>query len=76
MRGARPCGCKLRRSALTGGYHLAYLVGAACVAVGILAAALVLRGPAGTVPQEAASGAQDAERERQGPMPEPSVQPA
>ncbi len=33
-------------SALTGGYHLAYLVAAACVGLGILAACLVLRRPA------------------------------
>ena len=33
-------------SALTGGYHLAYIVAAACVAGGILAAFLVLRPPA------------------------------
>ena len=39
-------------SALTGGYHLAYLVAAACVAVGILAAFLVLRRPGAGVPQE------------------------
>jgi EmrB/QacA subfamily drug resistance transporter len=39
-------------SALTGGYHLAYVVGAACVAFGILAAFLVLRPPASTVAQE------------------------
>jgi MFS family permease len=39
-------------TALTGGYHLAYLVGAVCVAFGILAAFLVLRPPAGTVAQE------------------------
>jgi MFS family permease len=38
--------------ALTGGYHLAYLVAAVCVAVGILAAALVLRPPAAPRPQE------------------------
>jgi EmrB/QacA subfamily drug resistance transporter len=36
-------------SALTGGYHLAYLVAAACVAVGILAAYLTLRPPAAVV---------------------------
>jgi EmrB/QacA subfamily drug resistance transporter len=36
-------------SALTGGYHLAYTVAAAFVAVGILAAFLVLRPPASTV---------------------------
>jgi len=39
-------------AALTGGYHLAYLVAAACVAVGILAALLVLRPPTRTIPQE------------------------
>ncbi len=39
-------------SALTGGYHLAYIVAASCVALGILAAFLILRPPAGTVPQE------------------------
>ena len=39
-------------SALTGGYHLAYVVAAACVGVGVLAAFLVLR-PAVSVPQEA-----------------------
>ena len=39
-------------SALTGGYHLAYLVAAACVAVGILAAFLVLRRPGAGLPQE------------------------
>jgi EmrB/QacA subfamily drug resistance transporter len=39
-------------SALTGGYHLAYLVAAACVAIGILAAFLVLRPPAGSVQQQ------------------------
>jgi EmrB/QacA subfamily drug resistance transporter len=39
-------------SALTGGYHLAYIVAAACVSVGILAAFLVLRPPTATVAQE------------------------
>jgi EmrB/QacA subfamily drug resistance transporter len=39
-------------SALTGGYHLAYLVGAVCVAVGILAAFLTLRPPSRSVMQE------------------------
>ena len=39
-------------SALTGGYHLAYLVAAICVAFGILAAFVVLRPPRGTVMQE------------------------
>jgi EmrB/QacA subfamily drug resistance transporter len=40
-------------SALTGGYHLAYIVAAVCVGVGILAAFFVLRPPAGPVVQEA-----------------------
>ena len=40
-------------NALTGGYHLAYLVAAACVAVGIAATFLLLRPPAGAQPQEA-----------------------
>jgi EmrB/QacA subfamily drug resistance transporter len=39
-------------AALTGGYHLAYVVGAACVAVGILAAFVILRPPTSTVAQE------------------------
>jgi hypothetical protein len=39
-------------SALTGGYHLSYLVAAVCVAVGILAAVLVLRPPREPRPQE------------------------
>jgi EmrB/QacA subfamily drug resistance transporter len=39
-------------SALAGGYHLAYLVGAVLVAFGILAAFLVLRPPTGAEPQE------------------------
>jgi MFS family permease len=39
--------------ALTGGYHLAYLVGASAVALGILAALLLLGPPRARVPQEA-----------------------
>jgi EmrB/QacA subfamily drug resistance transporter len=39
-------------SALTGGYHLAYIVAATCVAGGILAAFLMLRPPAAPVVQE------------------------
>ncbi len=39
--------------ALTGGYHLAYIVAAVCVTLGILAAFLVLRPPASSLPQEA-----------------------
>jgi EmrB/QacA subfamily drug resistance transporter len=38
--------------ALTGGYHLAYLVAAICVGFGILAAFLFLRTPGSTVAQE------------------------
>ncbi|HEY2142697.1 MAG TPA: MFS transporter [Solirubrobacteraceae bacterium] len=56
-------------SALTGGYHLAYVVGAACVAIGIVAAFVVLRPPSSTVAQEAF----DADSERAGA---PSAQPA
>jgi MFS family permease len=39
-------------SALTGGYHLAYVVAAVCVALGILASFLLLRPPAAPRPQE------------------------
>jgi EmrB/QacA subfamily drug resistance transporter len=39
-------------AALTGGYHLAYLVAAICVAFGIVAAFVVLRPPVATLPQE------------------------
>jgi EmrB/QacA subfamily drug resistance transporter len=39
-------------SALTGGYHLAYVVAAICVAFGILAAVLTLRPPKSGVVQE------------------------
>ena len=39
-------------SALTGGYHLAYVVAAVFVALGILAAFLVLRPPVASRPQE------------------------
>jgi len=41
-------------SALTGGYHLAYVVAAVCVALGILASFLILRPPAASRPQEVA----------------------
>jgi EmrB/QacA subfamily drug resistance transporter len=47
-------------SALTGGYHLAYLVAAVCVSLGILAAFLVLRPPA-VAQQETVSALQEAE---------------
>jgi EmrB/QacA subfamily drug resistance transporter len=61
-------------SALTGGYHLAYLVGAVCVAFGILVAFLVLRPPAGTVQQEV----DELERgfDRAPTTAQPSAQPA
>jgi EmrB/QacA subfamily drug resistance transporter len=39
-------------SALTGGYHLAYVVGAVCVAVGIVAAFITLRPSSRSVMQE------------------------
>jgi EmrB/QacA subfamily drug resistance transporter len=40
-------------AALTGGYHLAYLVAAVCVGVGIVASFLLLRPPTAAVLQEA-----------------------
>jgi MFS family permease len=40
-------------SALTGGYHLAYIVAAACVGLGILASFLLLRPPTAAALQEA-----------------------
>jgi EmrB/QacA subfamily drug resistance transporter len=61
-------------NALTGGYHLAYLVGAVCVAFGILAAFLVLRPPAGTVQQEVAELERDLDRA--GATAQLSAQPA
>ncbi|MDE3071070.1 MAG: MFS transporter, partial [Acidobacteriota bacterium] len=39
--------------ALTGGYHLAYLVAAICVTGGILAAALILRPPTASTAEPA-----------------------
>ena len=60
-------------SALTGGYHLTYLVAAVCVLGGILATLLILRPPAGAVPQEAD---REPELERGGAMPQPAAQPA
>ncbi|HEY1451701.1 MAG TPA: MFS transporter, partial [Solirubrobacteraceae bacterium] len=50
-------------SALTGGYHLAYVVAASAVAVGIVAALLVLRPPKGTVQQEIEDFERELERE-------------
>ncbi len=38
--------------ALTGGYHLSYMVGAVSVVLGIVASLLILRRPAGAAPQE------------------------
>ena len=40
-------------SALTGGYHLAYIVAAVCVVAGIVAARAFLRPPSSPLPQEA-----------------------
>jgi EmrB/QacA subfamily drug resistance transporter len=54
-------------SALTGGYHLAYLVAASCVGLGILAAFLTLRPSAGKVPQVT----EDVEQELASFTPEP-----
>jgi len=39
-------------ASLTGGYHLAYVVAASCVSLGVLAAFLLLRPPAASAPQE------------------------
>jgi len=50
-------------SALTGGYHLAYLVAAGCVGLGILAAFLVLRPPASAQPETVAAEELEASRE-------------
>jgi EmrB/QacA subfamily drug resistance transporter len=47
-------------SALTGGYHLAYVVAAACVVVGIVAAFAILRPPAAPRPQEVEADAEPA----------------
>ena len=47
-------------SALTGGYHLAYVVAAGLVGVGILAALVFLRTPGAPQPQEAEQEAQQA----------------
>ncbi|HEV3283456.1 MAG TPA: MFS transporter [Solirubrobacteraceae bacterium] len=44
-------------SALTGGYHLAYLVAAVFVAVGILASVLLLRAPTSALREEVDDGA-------------------
>jgi EmrB/QacA subfamily drug resistance transporter len=49
--------------ALTGGYHLSYIVGAAAVAIGILAALLLLRTPPRGLAQEARDDADAALRE-------------
>jgi EmrB/QacA subfamily drug resistance transporter len=58
-------------SALSGGYHLAYVVGAVAVAVGIAAALLLLRTPPRAVAQEAR-----ADSEVAGGMAELAAQPA
>ncbi|MFI5009416.1 MAG: MFS transporter [Solirubrobacterales bacterium] len=50
-------------SALTGGYHLAYVVAAVFVALGILAAFLLLRPPAASRPQEGELAAERASGE-------------
>ncbi|MGA9283915.1 MAG: MFS transporter [Solirubrobacteraceae bacterium] len=50
-------------SALTGGYHLAYLVAAGCVGLGILAAFLVLRPPA--IAQQETISAEELELSRE-----------
>jgi hypothetical protein len=64
-------------SALTGGYHLAYVVAATCVGLGILAAFLILRPPA-TVAQEIplAGTGEHAEQETAGGRDGARAQPA
>jgi MFS family permease len=57
-------------SALTGGYHVAYIVGASCVALGIVAAFLVLRPPSGTVQQEVDELERELDREYAAPEPQ------
>jgi EmrB/QacA subfamily drug resistance transporter len=59
-------------SALTGGYHLAYVVAAVCVAAGILVALVVLRTPGATVTQPV----EEVEADVLEVLPEPSVQAA
>ena len=51
---------------MTGGYHLAYVVAAGCVGLGILAAFLVLRPPAGAQPEMVA--AEEFEQAREGKL--------
>jgi EmrB/QacA subfamily drug resistance transporter len=66
-------------SALTGGYHLSYVVAAACVGAGILAAFLLLRPPAGAVPQETEETTMQETREAvefAGATAAPAAQPA
>jgi EmrB/QacA subfamily drug resistance transporter len=55
-------------SALTGGYHLAYVVAAVFVALGILAAFLLLRPPVASRPQEVDLASERASGERVAPQ--------
>ncbi len=50
------------QSALTGGYHLAYVVAAVCVAFGVLASVVILRPPARGVQEEVDELERDFER--------------
>jgi len=59
-------------SALTGGYHLAYTVAAGCVAMGILAAFVLLRPPTRALPVQV----EDYDGEHAGARSLPSAQPA
>jgi EmrB/QacA subfamily drug resistance transporter len=52
-------------ASLTGGYHLAYLVGAVCVGLGVLAAFVLLRPPAATVQEVDAEERAEAAVERE-----------
>jgi EmrB/QacA subfamily drug resistance transporter len=61
-------------SALTGGYHLAYLVAASCVGLGILAAFLILRPPAAAVAQETEHAEQELAGGRDAARTQPATQ--
>jgi EmrB/QacA subfamily drug resistance transporter len=64
-------------SALTGGYHLAYLVAASCVGLGILAAFLILRPPAAAAQEIPLAGTGEyAEQASAGGRDAASAQPA
>jgi EmrB/QacA subfamily drug resistance transporter len=63
-------------ASLTGGYHLAYLVAAACVALGIVAAFAVLRPPSAAVPEEVEHVHEHEHAHAEAGARRPSAQPA